>query len=194
MGYGCHPETSQGIIARKRLGERLLKREIYVQMRRAICTERTGRKTPKQIHSVSGTHNLDAPDTGATNFFCGEDSVRVIHHRLRRQLTPFAASKYVLHRRRGRFRRRPHSACFLGRAIEDSARSHPRYSRCPSSTRAHLEKYLLHFLILPALTANSCRTHDVCLCCWSLFSTDIKAKGGKASLVQRLAKGMNKAF
>ena len=91
MGYGCHPETSQGIIARKRLGERLLKGEIYVQMRRAICTERTGRKTPKQIHSVSGTHNLDAPDTGATNFFVGRPELfidlDVSLHPSRRQTT-----------------------------------------------------------------------------------------------------------
>lgn len=91
MGYGCHPETSQGIIARKRLGERLLKREIYDQVRRAICTERTRRKTPKQIHSVSGTHNLEVPEAGATNFSV-EDRV---FHRLRRQLTRFAASEYV---------------------------------------------------------------------------------------------------
>jgi len=89
MGYECHPETGQGIIARKRLEERLLKREIHIQVRRATCTERTRRKTRKQIHSVSGTgtHNIATPETGAANF-CGEDRV---FHRLSRQLTRFAA-------------------------------------------------------------------------------------------------------
>jgi hypothetical protein len=90
MGYECHPETGQGIIARKRLEERLLKREIHIQVRRATCTERTRRtrrKTRKQIHSVSGTHDMATPETGAANF-CGEDRV---FHRLSRQLTRFAA-------------------------------------------------------------------------------------------------------
>jgi hypothetical protein len=49
MGYECHPGTSQGIIARKRLEERLSKREIHVQMRMATCTEleRARRKARK---------------------------------------------------------------------------------------------------------------------------------------------------
>jgi hypothetical protein len=41
----------------------------------------------------------------------------------------------------------------------DSDRSHPRYSRCPSSTCAHLEKYLLHFHILPDLTVLTALFH-----------------------------------
>ena len=44
-------------------------------------------------------------------------------------------------------------------ASRDSERSHPRYSRCPSSTCAHLEKYLLHFHILPDLTDLTALCH-----------------------------------
>jgi len=161
MGYGCHPETSQGIIARKRLGERLLKREMYVQVRRAICTERTRRKTPKQIHSVSGTHNLDAPETGATNFSV-EDRV---FHRLRRQLTRFAASEYVLHRRRVRFRRRPLSACFPGRAYEISPSIPPMSLLHPRPPRK----------VFIAFPLFACRAHDVC-CLLEPFLDGHKAK------------------
>lgn len=48
IGYECHPETDQGIInasllASESLEERLLKREIDIQVRslRATCAERT---------------------------------------------------------------------------------------------------------------------------------------------------------
>jgi hypothetical protein len=157
MGYECHPETDQSTIARERLEGRLLNRKIHIQVRGGHLHRMCRRKARKQIQSGFGTHNTDALETGATSF-CGEDRVL---HRLRRQHTRFAASEYVLYSMCGKDDTRPLPTQLPVRAIAigsawwhygDSDRSHPRYSRCPSSTCAHLEKYLLHFHILPDLT------------------------------------------
>jgi len=55
IGYECHPETDQSTIARERLEERLLNREIHIQVRGVTCAESL-RKTRKQIQSGFGTH------------------------------------------------------------------------------------------------------------------------------------------
>ena len=125
MGYECHPETDQSTIARERLEERWLNRKIHIQVRGTTCTE-CRRKTRKQIQSGFGTHNTDALETGAVGF-CGKDRVL---HRLRRQHTRLRASEYVLHVRQRRFRPLP-TQLRSGGIIE---RSHPRCSRCPSTT------------------------------------------------------------
>jgi hypothetical protein len=161
MGYECHPETDQSTIARQRLEERPLNRKIHIQVRGATCTE-CRRKARKQIRSGFGTHKTDSLETGAASF-CGEDRVL---HRLRRQHTRFAASEYVLHVRQRRYPAIADSFLVtrlrsgLGGIIEIlTDRSHPRYSRCPSSTCAHLEKYLLHFHILPDITSLTAVFH-----------------------------------
>jgi hypothetical protein len=163
MGYECHPETDQSTIARERLEERLPNRKIRTQVRGATCTERR-RKARKQIQSGFGIHNTDAPGTGGISF-CGEDRVL---YRLRRHRTRFAASEYVLDSMCGKDDTRPLPTQLPGHAIAIglawwlhlySDRSHPRYSRCPSSTCAHLEKHLLHFHILPDLTVLTALFH-----------------------------------
>ncbi|KAN0125151.1 hypothetical protein V8E52_001703 [Russula decolorans] len=163
MGYECHPETDQSTIARERLEERLLNRKIHIQVRGTTCTD-CRRKARKQIQSGFGTHNTGALGTGAASF-CGEDRVL---HRLRRQHTRFAASEYVLHVRAktipGHCRpsflvMRLRSGLVAWWHHRDSERSHPRYSRCPSFTCAHLEKYLLHFHIFPDLTNLTAQFH-----------------------------------
>ncbi len=147
MGYECHPETDQSTIARERASA---KQENRYPGEGTTCTERARRKARKKIHSRFGTHNTDVPETGAASF-CGEDRVL---HRLRRHHTRFAASEYVLHVRRTRFRPLPTQprSGRLGGIIEILADPTPRY-RCPS-TCAQLEKYLLHFQILPDLTVH----------------------------------------
>jgi len=102
---------------------------------------------------------LALPASAERTEFCIDLDVSI--HGSRRQstyCTPCAAKTIPGHCRPSFLVMRLRSG--LGGIIEIlTDRSHPRYSRCPSSTCAHLEKYLLHFHILPDLTSLTALFH-----------------------------------
>ncbi len=90
-GYERHPETDQSTIARERLEERLLNREIHIQVRPSLDVKPGSKSNPDLALITRMPWRLALPASAERTEFCIDLDVSI--HGSRRQSTYFMCGK-----------------------------------------------------------------------------------------------------